>query len=160
MLTFSLVILGLSFLCGLSAATLSTNLVAYYPFSGNALDVSGNNNHATVYSAKLAPDKFGTPNTAYEFNGSVYMSITNGDAFNFVDEFTISLWAKPKPTQPAYAIILDKSHGYWGWTVLQSAFSTNSFFFAHYYAPGSAYESLPVQFMTNTWNHYVATKKN
>jgi hypothetical protein len=44
-------------------------LVAYYPFNGNANDVSGNNNHGKVLGASLTNDRFGNSNSAYSFDG-------------------------------------------------------------------------------------------
>ena len=40
-------------------------LVAYYPFSGNANDSSGNGYHGMVFNATLAADRFNHPNSAY-----------------------------------------------------------------------------------------------
>lgn len=45
------------------------NPVAYYPFNNNANDESGNGNHGTVYGATITTDRFGNPNSAYEFDG-------------------------------------------------------------------------------------------
>jgi seryl-tRNA synthetase len=50
---------------------LTTGLVAYYPFSGNAGDSSGNGNHGTVNGATLATDRFGKVNSAYSFASSI-----------------------------------------------------------------------------------------
>lgn len=44
-------------------------LVAYYPFSGNARDESGNVNHGTPSGVTLSDDVFGKPNSAYYFDG-------------------------------------------------------------------------------------------
>jgi len=44
--------------------------VAYYPFNGDANDESGNGNHGTVHGAGLTTDRCGTPESAYEFDGS------------------------------------------------------------------------------------------
>jgi len=46
-----------------------TGLVAAYEFSGNADDVSGNGNDGVVNGATLAADRFGTPGSAYRFDG-------------------------------------------------------------------------------------------
>jgi hypothetical protein len=52
--------------------------VAHYPFSGNATDISGNNNNGTVYNATLTTDRFGNPNSAYNFNGTnAYIHVPN-----------------------------------------------------------------------------------
>ncbi|MBT6851948.1 MAG: hypothetical protein HOA16_12225, partial [Opitutae bacterium] len=48
---------------------LTTGLVAYYPFDGNASDMSGNGNHGTIIGATLIPDRHGLPSKAYSFDG-------------------------------------------------------------------------------------------
>jgi len=71
---------------------LTTGLVAYYPFSGNAGDSSGNGNHGTVVGASLTTDRFNKINGAYLFSGSNYIS---GSCNNFPSgnsPRTISLW--------------------------------------------------------------------
>jgi hypothetical protein len=55
--------------CGITHAGLSDGLVAYYPFNGNANDESGNGNNGTVNGATLTMDRFGNPNSAYNFDG-------------------------------------------------------------------------------------------
>ncbi len=50
--------------------TLMNGLKLYMPFDGNANDVSGNNHNGIVYNATLTTDRFGTPNSAYHFNGT------------------------------------------------------------------------------------------
>jgi len=49
---------------------LTDGLVAYYPFDGDASDMSGHGNHGEP-SAGTTPttDRFGNPNSAYYFNG-------------------------------------------------------------------------------------------
>ena len=50
---------------------LNAGLKAYYPFSGNANDASGNNLNGTIQGgAQLTTDRFGNTNSAYHFNGS------------------------------------------------------------------------------------------
>jgi|GEM_PF-760381 len=48
----------------------TNGLVAWYPFTGNAIDSSGNGNNGTVNGATLTTDRFGNTNCAYSFNGS------------------------------------------------------------------------------------------
>ena len=74
-----------------------TGPVAYYPFNGNANDESGNGNNGTVNGASLTSDRFGSENSAYNFDG-VDDNIDIGEAPNFIAEnsvFTISAWIKP-----------------------------------------------------------------
>ena len=58
-------------------------LKAYYPFTGNANDLSGNNNNGTVYGCVLTTGKLGLPNTAYYFNGtSDYIEVANSPSLS------------------------------------------------------------------------------
>ena len=71
MLKRNMSILGIVFLIiiafnGICASGINDGLVAHYPFSGNASDVSGNGSHGTVYRATLVTDRFGNPDSAYQ----------------------------------------------------------------------------------------------
>lgn len=71
----------------------SNGLVAWYPFNGNANDLSGNNLNGTVTSAILVKDRFGNANSAYDFTvGSI--TIGNSTKFDFTDSMTINVWYK------------------------------------------------------------------
>jgi hypothetical protein len=71
-------------------------LVACYPFSGNANDVSANGNNLTIFgAAQLTADRFGTPNSAYYFDKkTAYMQcVKQTTAFDFgAGDFTIGAW--------------------------------------------------------------------
>jgi len=57
-------------------------LVAFYPFSGNANDSSGNGINGTLNGCTLTTDRFGRPNSAYQFNGSSdYILVNNSSSF-------------------------------------------------------------------------------
>jgi len=45
------------------------DLIAFYPFTGNANDESGNGNDGMVNGATLTSDRFGNANSAYSFDG-------------------------------------------------------------------------------------------
>ncbi|MFC6999298.1 LamG-like jellyroll fold domain-containing protein [Rufibacter roseus] len=74
----------------LSAQTTTERLIAHYPFDGNARDVAGNNYHATVNGAILTTNRFGTPNSAYYFDG-INDNIILPNSFDFLPK-TISFW--------------------------------------------------------------------
>jgi hypothetical protein len=60
----------------------TNGLVAYYPFTGNATDASGNGHHGRVVGATLTSDRNNDANRAYYFNGiDNYIIIEPGDAF-------------------------------------------------------------------------------
>jgi hypothetical protein len=72
-------------------------LVAYYPFSGNADDKSGNNYNGTVFQALLTTDRFGNANGAYKFDGdNDYILVENAASTKLepTDEMTISCFIK------------------------------------------------------------------
>jgi hypothetical protein len=74
--------------------TFSQNLVAYYPFNGNANDESGNANNGTVSGATLTPNRFGNVDSAYSFNGTnnYIQCLSPGPTGS--SPRTISFWAK------------------------------------------------------------------
>jgi len=75
---------------------LGFGLKAYYPFSGNANDVSGNNNNPVFNNAALTSDRLGNPNSAYHFNGiDNYMKILNSPTLNMANKMSIAVWVKP-----------------------------------------------------------------
>jgi hypothetical protein len=45
------------------------SLIAWWPFNGNANDESGNGNDGNVNGPLLTTDRFGTPNSAFSFDG-------------------------------------------------------------------------------------------
>ncbi|MFN5093172.1 MAG: LamG domain-containing protein, partial [Bacteroidota bacterium] len=59
--------LALAVVNQVSAQIPSDGLVGYWPFTGNANDASGNGNNGIIY-ASLTTDRFGNPNSAYNFN--------------------------------------------------------------------------------------------
>jgi Concanavalin A-like lectin/glucanases superfamily len=75
---------------------LPLGLKAYYPFTGNANDISGNNNNPVFNNATLTADRLGNPNSAYHFNGSTnYMQVANSASLNLPNAMSVSLWVKP-----------------------------------------------------------------
>ena len=74
-------------------ANIVDGLVAWYPFDGNAKDMSGNGNNGMVYGAILAKDRFGFANKSYSFDGvDDYIDLGDKPEFDGRDTQTISLW--------------------------------------------------------------------
>ncbi|KJU86726.1 FG-GAP repeat-containing protein [Candidatus Magnetobacterium bavaricum] len=80
------------------AASFSTNtngqLIAWYPFNGNANDDSGNGNNGVVHGATLTTDRAGSTNSAYSFNGAdSYIGVPDKDGLTLgANPFTIATW--------------------------------------------------------------------
>lgn len=99
---------------GLASADLTTDLVAYYPFDGNANDYSGKGNNPTTNTATLTADRFGQAEHAYLFNGSnSYIQYPHQSWLNIdINKgFTVATWFKIVGLGSDYFDIIDKSHG-------------------------------------------------
>ncbi len=87
---------------------LQTGLLAYYPFSGNTSDASGNGLTAINQGASWTTDRNGVANSAFSFNGSSsYVYADVGSAFS-VSQVSISAWIKstgPGTTSPRIAAV-------------------------------------------------------
>ena len=71
---------------------LDFGLVAWYPFDGNASDMSGNGNHGTVHGATLGTDRHGQANRAYNFDGvDDWIEVLHNEQINFDSSSKFSL---------------------------------------------------------------------
>ena len=98
-----------------SFADLNNGLVAYFPFNGNANDLSGNGHNGTVFGAVLTTDRFGNANSAYSFDGvNDYIDLSNTAGLNFTSGgFTLAAWVKFTADNNDDAIIGKHINGYW-----------------------------------------------
>ena len=71
---------------------LTTGLVAYYPFDGNASDMSGNGNHGTVSGATLGADRHGVAGKAYSFDGNDRITKTSPSGIQSIN--SVNCWIK------------------------------------------------------------------
>jgi len=78
--------------------SLKTGLVAYYPFNGNANDISGNNNNGVITSVTSSADRFGTANNAYQFSGG-NIAVPMTAELAMVGDRTFSCWFKANGNQ-------------------------------------------------------------
>ena len=94
-LLFALFFLGLS--CAtFSQVKLDKGLMAYYPFTGNAKDSSGNKNDVVFNNARLTADRAGNPNSAYHFNGiNTFMQIRNASSLNMQRQISLCMYIRP-----------------------------------------------------------------
>jgi len=103
--------IGTNKLCDKSnlPVNLQNGLIAYYPFCGNAMDKSHNGHDGTVLGASLTMDRFGSPQSAYNFNGiddriDIGTSIQLGQPGQAI---TVSVWFKTKSAKPNLDLIND-----------------------------------------------------
>ena len=78
---------------------LTEGLVAYYPFNGNANDMSGNGNHGMVDSnVSLTMGLHGEENGAYHFGGyhnRGRITILDSESLHFDKESTVAVYVRP-----------------------------------------------------------------
>ena len=88
------------------------NLIAHYPFSGNANDVSSNQLHGQPNGALLAPGLSGAPQTAYYFNGGTqHILVPNHPLLNLQNAVSVSCLFSPAALPAKETFLL--SHGSW-----------------------------------------------
>jgi len=123
-------------------------LIAYYPFNGNANDVSGNN-HNGILNGDITPcdDLNENANRAFIFDGvDDYVEIENAVGFDSTDNITIALWVKKIGKGCLISKADPHSHGYW--------LSVNSDGFLEYCTSGFWYHNTTgINISSNEWNH-------
>ncbi len=138
----------------------STNLLAFYPFIGNANDVTSNAANAVTVGSQLTTDRFGNVNEAYSFNGvNQYMACYSSN-LNNLNIFTISFWIKVDeyPTSGSYVFTKGKEQPAYGdrlsWRCYiggnPSQYIGTDNWFPTRYATTNPYSS-------NNWTHIVLT---
>jgi hypothetical protein len=130
--------------------------IAYYPFSGNALDAIGTN-HGTVNGATLTEDRFGNANSAYSFDG--VDDVISFPSSNFT-AYTLSAWVKFTGTAVDKSILAFTQ----GNTITSCSHqirTNGTGRFAHYTFDGIPRAVNGTSAITeNFWNHVVITASN
>lgn len=74
---------------------LNNGLVGYYPFNGNANDLSSKSNNGKIFGAYPTTDRFGNKKSAYYFNGvDNYILIDQKTPTISSTSYSISVWVK------------------------------------------------------------------
>jgi hypothetical protein len=92
-------------------SSLTEGLLAYYPFSGNADDATGNGHNGVVTDAVLTTNRFGQANSAYAFDGTNSMIVVSNSAdLQPLQDFSVSVWAVvvKTPVPPYQSPLLSK----------------------------------------------------
>ena len=80
---------------------LTDDMVAWYPFDGNANDFSGHSNHGAINGAQLTEDRFGEANGAFSFSGGTNIQIPHNPQIDFAtgDSLTWAIWVLCHPDE-------------------------------------------------------------
>jgi len=94
-----------------SAGTANANLIAYYSFEGNALDVSGNGYHASIVAGVTLTT--GHTGLAYDFDGSNdYITIPLNINPSALSSITMGAWVQSNTTGSIKKVISHDNGGY------------------------------------------------
>jgi hypothetical protein len=93
--------------CSTALGQVADGLVAFFPFSGNPDDASGNGNHGTAMNGvTLTSDRFGRNDSAYHFDGvDDYINVSDSSTLDITGSITIGAWIKAPPRYPVGAIV-------------------------------------------------------
>jgi hypothetical protein len=140
----------------------SNGLVAWWPFSGNAIDSSGNGNNGTVNGATLTTDRNGQANKAYSFDG-VNDFITSGtNGIPSTGSLSVSVWAYFYQNNGIAEYLCLGSGSSTSWGAFAGTDWNGSPYLALNYGrgcSGSGISNVAVSPLLNTWQHivYVST---
>lgn len=101
LLLFGVLSFGLNAFAQVPSYVPTSGLIAWWAFNGNANDESGNGNNGTVNGAALTVDRFGNPNSAYNFDGIDDEVLVNNNASLPINETTslsFSFWIETNNT--------------------------------------------------------------
>ncbi|WP_379841411.1 LamG-like jellyroll fold domain-containing protein [Flavobacterium myungsuense] len=137
-------------------------LVGYWPFNGNANDVSTNANNGTNNGATLTNDRFGNVNSAYSFdNTNISLPISSTSLIN---NYTLSLWVKLNNASISWPTFIQgiNSANSDRYLMLQYSLSLNKF---NFYTPvGNSTAGVSVlaanTSSVGTWYNIIITNNN
>ena len=144
----------------ITPSSLLSGLVAYFPFTGNANDSSGNGNNGTVYGASFSTDRFGNVNSSYFFNGTNnYISLTNTFFKGQIEsKLSLSVWFKISsyPASNSLYTIWDKQ-GFWREESIQISSNGSIGYWWTYPNPQAYYGaySQAAIIPLNQWNNFI-----
>ena len=142
------------------------SLVAWYPFSGNFQDESGNEQHATpVADVVLTDDRFGQPNAAFYVDGD-NDHLQTPLIFNSSLDRTISVWFKlDDPSRSTQTIVNTNPHQIesHGWNVYFLPDSLDAFGYCFGTGGWDIVCGDPTEYYLGdedmtTWKHWVSVK--
>lgn len=138
----------------------ASGLVAWWGFTGSAIDYSGNSNDLIVTGATLTADRNGTANAAYSFNGTSAFLTKSSLSYNFAQAgtYSISFWIKKTGNSEGVAMMSgSNTSGNFIWLLqcdaTKTIFGTNKQGESWTWANGPNYS-------TTAWEHFVAVYNN
>ena len=144
----------------------ATNLMAFYPFTGNANDESGNGLNGTATNgASLTTDRNSNSNEAYNFDGTDdYIDLPDGFA-DFTGGLTFAVWANVNETSGRnFQRFINLSTGsnvdliYFGQYGTTNQLAMESYNSGTATSAGDPARTSSSAISTGTWQHFVVTQ--
>ena len=140
-----------------SGININNGLLAWYSFSGNAIDSSGNNNNGSyVNTVNFTTDHLGNVNSALSLNGGSNNGriITNSSFFNFqyTNAFSISFWVFDAGSNGGRLVSTENPEG----NFRISSYGNGAYAIAFGGSVAYVYDTLSL----NTWTHITYTYDN
>lgn len=137
-----------------------SGLVAYYPFNGNANDLSGNSRNLLAQGATLISDRKNQASSAYQFNG--VSNIINGTITPMnLSAFSVSFWQKSSGftnTFPCFMNLFTTSDMSKQFHINIATGNSNQYYITS--NPSSSIMYSGVSPSANQWYHVVVTYQN
>ena len=136
------------------ADSLQKGIQTYYPFCGNAADISGNANNGSLTGGSFTADRLGNDNSAVQLT-SDSSTVCSSHAYDSPQNFTISIWLKTTATDGRVVIFDSSQCSHIDWD--RMIFLANGQA-AFYVFPGS-YQAIygGPNISDNKWHHLAAT---
>jgi len=100
---------------------INQGLVAWYPFDGNASDMSGNGNHGTVNGATLGTDRQGVVGKAYSFDGvDDWIEVPPSSQLSIQENLSVSFWFELNSLSDGNFLQKGNSNNGWEWELVYS----------------------------------------
>jgi hypothetical protein len=146
--------------CKNLSGTLANGLVAYYPFCGNANDLSGNGLHGIVSKAILTGGRNGNSNSAYKFKDHEQITLPITDSY-FQGDFTVSVWVILDSISSVYPTFVYGENQYFRlqYVIIADVIEINSYFLTASGNPRISGEvSSPID--PFVWTNVIITSQN
>lgn len=146
-----------------SSSVPTNGLVAYYPFNGNANDLSGNGNTGFTTNISSTTDRKGNSAGAFLFNGSTSsVEIQHTSNLAFSNNYSISVYVRHSSVSRSgtgydWFCIFTKGDINSGVSLMQQASSSGILRFYHPGINGS-FTDYSNFISSNTWIHYVVVR--
>lgn len=134
-----------------SSISLSTGLVAWYPFKGSLSDSTSNKYSGTNNGATYSTDRFGVPNNAILFTPSTNFSIPSLVQMSNSPTFSISFWRKYADSISNYVNLIDVNQKLLIGTGTAGSITDTLWFYGN---PGGS-SAMSIKKSEKVWQHVV-----